>query len=111
MQEEKLLTHIHSNVFMRDRPAIIFHFLKIVLTVSCMLVKCKIYEDFSARSTTMLFSFKDGDAKGHSRDKIHFVLYSLFYGEPVQMLNKRFGVFCSTRFKDELISRVLYFAG
>ena len=37
-----------------------------------------------------------------------FVFDFLFYGEPVQLLKKRFGVFCSTRLKDELDSRVLY---
>ena len=31
-----------------------------------------------------------------------FVFNSLFYGEPVQLLEKMFGAFCSTRFKDEL---------
>ena len=38
----------------------------------------------------------------------YFVFNSLFYGEPVQLLEKRFGVFCSTRFKDEFSCRVLY---
>ena len=38
-----------------------------------------------------------------------FVLNSLFYGEPVQLFEKRFGVFCSTRFKDEFGCRVPYF--
>ena len=81
-------------------------------------------------TTTMLFSFEEGDAKGSvvrrraqrprrnvdldkfsqvlrdsaSGDLIaeasYFVFKSLFYGEPVQVLEKRFGVFCSTRFKD-----------
>ena len=37
-----------------------------------------------------------------------FVFNSLFYGEPVQLLEKRFGVFCSTRFKDAFGCRVLY---
>ena len=37
-----------------------------------------------------------------------FVFNSLFYREPVQLLKKRFSVFCSTRLKDELGSRVLY---
>ena len=77
-------------------------------------------------TTTMLFSFEDGDAKGSiiqrraqrprrdvdvdrfsqvlrgsaSDDLIaearYFVFNSLFYGKPVQLLEKRFGVFCST---------------
>ena len=81
-------------------------------------------------TTTMLFSFEEGDAKdsiirrraqgprrnvdldkfsqvlrgGASGDLIaeasYFVFKSLFYGEQVQVLEKRFGVFCSTRFKD-----------
>ena len=86
-----------------------------------------------AKSTTsMLFSFEEGDAKGSiirrraqrprrdvdlnkfsqvlrgsaSDDLIAeascFVFNSLFYGESVQVLKKRFGVFCSTRFMDEL---------
>ena len=38
----------------------------------------------------------------------YFVFNSLFCGEPVQLLEKRFGVFCSTRFKDEFSCRVLY---
>ena len=38
----------------------------------------------------------------------YFVFNSLFYGEPVQLLEKRFGVFCSMRFKDEFGCRVLY---
>ena len=88
--------------------------------------------------TTMLFSFEEGDAKGSiiwrraqrprrdidlnkftqvlrgsaSDDLIagasYFVFNSLFCGEPVQLLEKRFGVFCSTRFKDEFGCRVLY---
>ena len=37
-----------------------------------------------------------------------FVFDSPFYGEPVLLLKKSFGVFCSTRLKDELGSRVLY---
>ena len=37
----------------------------------------------------------------------YFVFNSLFYGEPVQLLEKRFGVFCSSGFKDELSCRVL----
>ena len=81
-------------------------------------------------TTAMLFCFEEGDAKdyiirrraqgprrdldlgrssqvlggGASGDLIaeasYFVFKSLFYGEPVQVLEKRFGVFCSTRFKD-----------
>ena len=38
----------------------------------------------------------------------YFVFNSLFCGEPVQLLEKRFGVFCSMRFKDEFGCRVLY---
>ena len=38
----------------------------------------------------------------------YFVFNFLFYGEPVQLLEKRFGVFCSTKFKDESGCRVLY---
>ena len=86
----------------------------------------------------MLFSFEEGDAKGSvirrraqrpRRDvdlnkfsyvlrgsasdyliaeASYFVFNSLFYGEPVQLLENRFGVFCSTRFKDEFGCRVLY---
>ena len=37
-----------------------------------------------------------------------FVFNSLFYGEPVYLHQKRFGVFCSTRFKDEFGFWVLY---
>ena len=37
----------------------------------------------------------------------YFVLNFLFCGEPVQLLEKRFGVFCSVRFKDEFSCRVL----
>ena len=85
----------------------------------------------------MLFSFEEGDAKDviirrraqrHRRDvdldkfsqvlrgsasddliadASYFVFNSLLYGEPVQLLEKRFGVFCSTEFKDELSCRVL----
>ena len=76
-------------------------------------------------TTTMLFSFEQGDAKesiiprraqrprrdldvdkfsqvqrGSASDDLkaeasYFVFNSLFYGEPVQLLEKRFGVFCS----------------
>ena len=86
----------------------------------------------------MLFSFEEGDVKGSiirrraqrpRRDvdlnkfsyvlrgsasdyliaeASYFVFNSLFYVEPVQLLEKRFGVFCSTRFKDEFGCRVLY---
>ena len=86
----------------------------------------------------MLFSFQEGDAKDSvvrrraqrprrdidlgnfsqvlresaSDDLIaeasYFVFNFLFYGEPVQLLEKRFGVFCSTRFKDEFSCRVVY---
>ena len=89
-------------------------------------------------TTTMLFSFEEGDVKdsivrrrvqrprrdidldkfsqvlrGSASDDLtagasYFVFNSLFYGEPVQLLEKRFGVFCSTRFKDEFSCRVLY---
>ena len=89
-------------------------------------------------TTTMLFSIEEGDATcsiirrrahRHRRDedldklsqvlrgsvsddliaeRSYFVFNSLFYGEPVQLLEKRFGVFCSTRFKDEFGCRVLY---
>ena len=81
-------------------------------------------------TTTMLFYFEERDTKGSiirrraqrprrdidldkfsqvlrgsaSDDLIaeasHFVFNSLFYGKPVQLLEKMFGVFCSTRFKD-----------
>ena len=98
--------------------------------------------DFNSREakgmTTVLFSFKEGDAKGSiirrraqrprrdidldkfrqvlrgsaSDDLIaeasYFVFNSLFYWEPEQLLEKRFRVFCSTRFKDEFSCRVLY---
>ena len=87
---------------------------------------------------TMLFSFEEGNAKGSviqrraqrprrdvdldrfsrvlrgsaSDDLVaearYFVFNSLFYGKPVQLLEKRFGVFCSTRFKDGFDCRVLY---
>ena len=33
--------------------------------------------------------------------RVCFVFNSLFYGEPVYLHKKRFGMFCSTRFKDE----------
>ena len=82
----------------------------------------------------MLFSFDGGDAKssitqrprreidldkfcqvlrGSASDDLiaeasYFVFNSLFYREPVQLLEKRFGVFSSTRFKDEFGCRVLY---
>ena len=89
-------------------------------------------------TTTMLFSFEEGDAKDSivqrraqrprwdiDLDKFsqvlrgsasadltaearYFVFNSLFCGEPVQLLEKRFGVFCSMRFKDEFGCRVLY---
>ena len=88
--------------------------------------------------TIMLFSFKSGDAKssiirrrvqrprrdvyldkfsqvlrGSASDDLiaetsYFIFNSLFYGEAVQLLEKRFSVFCSTRFKDEFGCRVLY---
>ena len=87
---------------------------------------------------SMLFSLEDGDAKssivrrraqrprrdldldkfsqvlrGSARDDLIaetncFVFNCLFYGEPVQLLEKTFGAFCSTRFKDEFGCRVLY---
>ena len=87
---------------------------------------------------SMLFSLEDGDAKssivrrraqrprrdidldkfsqvlrGSASDDMiaeasYFVFNCLFYGEPVQLLEKRFGVFCSTRFKDQFGCRVLY---
>ena len=41
-------------------------------------------------------------------DTSYFVFNSLFYGEPVQFLEKRFRVFCSTRVKDDFDCRVLY---
>ena len=86
----------------------------------------------------MLFSFEEGNAKGSvirrraqrprrdvdldkfsqvlrgsaSDDLVaeanYFVFNYLFYGKPVQLLEKRFGVFCSTRIKDEFGCRVLY---
>ena len=88
--------------------------------------------------TTMLFSFEEGDAKvsiirrsaqrprrdvdlktfsqvlrGSASDDLiaetsYFVLNSLFYGEPVHVVEKSFGLICSTRFKDEFGCRVLY---
>ena len=88
-------------------------------------------------TTTMLFSFEEGDAKnsiirrraqrsrrdidldkfsqvlrGSANDDLvaktrYFVFNSQFYGEPMQLLEKRLGVFCSKRFKDEFASRVL----
>ena len=36
----------------------------------------------------------------------YFVFKSLFYGEPVQWLEKRIGVFCSMRFKEEFGAQV-----
>ena len=78
-------------------------------------------------TTTMLFSFEEGNAKGSiirrraqrprrdvdldkfsqvlrgsaSDDLVaeasYFVFNYLFYGKPVQLLEKRFGVFCSLR--------------
>ena len=89
-------------------------------------------------TATMMFSFEEGDAKGFiirrrvqrprrdiELDKFSqvlrgsasgnliaeascFVFNSLFCGEPMQLIEKRFGVFCSTRFKDEFSCRVLY---
>ena len=91
-----------------------------------------------AKSTTTMFYFEERDTKGfiirrraqrprrdvdldkfsevlrgtacdHLMTEIsYFVFNSLFYGESVQLLEKRFGVFCSTRFKDEFSCRVLY---
>ena len=83
--------------------------------------------------TTMLFFFEGGDAncsvirkrsdtdldkfsqvlRGSANDNliaktVYFVFNSLFYGEPVYLHKKRFGMFCSTRFKDEFGFRVLY---
>ena len=84
-------------------------------------------------TTTMLFSFEGGDAKDSVvRRRAHrprrdvdlnkfsevlrgtacdhlmteiscFVFNSLFYGESVQLLEKRFGVFCSTRFSSVFV--------
>ena len=84
------------------------------------------------------FSFEEGDAKGSiirkraqrprkdidldkfcqvprgsAREDLiaeasYFVFNSLFYGEPMQLLEKRFGVFCSTRVKNGFSFRVLY---
>ena len=34
-------------------------------------------------------------------ETVCFVLNALFYGEPVYLHKKRFGMFCSPRFKDE----------
>ena len=86
----------------------------------------------------MLLSFEGGDAKGSiigrraqrprrniDLDKVsqvlrgsasdnliaetgYFVFDSLFYGEPMQLLSKRFIMLCSMRLKDKLGSRVLY---
>ena len=33
----------------------------------------------------------------------YFVFNFQFYGEPLQLLEKRFGVLCSTKFKNELV--------
>ena len=89
--------------------------------------------------TTILFSLEGGDTKCsvigrrayRSRSGVNMDYFSqllrgsasddlitktrslafdaLFYGEPVQLFKKRFAVFCSTRLKNELGSRVLYF--
>ena len=89
----------------------------------------------------MLFSFEEGDAKGVvirrraqrprrdidldmfsqvlrdsasddlTAEASYFVFKSLVYWEPVQLLEKRFGGFCSTRFKDEFGFRILYLLG
>ena len=89
-------------------------------------------------TTTMLFSFEERGAKGSiirrraqrprgdvDLDKFsqvlrssatddliaeasYFVFNSLFCGEPVQLLEKRFNVLCCTRFMDEFGCRVLY---
>ena len=49
---------------------------------------------------------------GSARDDLiepgYFVFNSLFYEEPEQLLDKRFGVVCSTRFKNKFGCRVLY---
>ena len=89
-------------------------------------------------TTTMLFCFEEGDVKdsdirrraqrprrdvdldkfsqvlrGSASDDLIaetscFVFNSLFYGEPMQFIEKRSGVFCYIRFKDEFGCRVLY---
>ena len=89
-------------------------------------------------TTTMLFSFEEGDAKdsimrrraqglrrkvnlgnfGHglrgsasaylTAVTSYFVNNFLFYGEPLYLLEKMFSVFCSTGLKDEFGCRVLY---
>ena len=89
-------------------------------------------------TTTMLFSFEEGDAKdsivqrraqrprrdvdlntfsqalwGSATDDLiaetsYFAFNCVVYGEPVHVLEKRFGLICSMRFKDEFGCRVLY---
>ena len=89
-------------------------------------------------TTTILFSFQGGDAessvirrrmqrprmdidmdaisqalRGSASDDLiaetsYFVFTSLFYGEPVHLLEKMFGVFCSMRFKGVFGCGVLY---
>ena len=89
-------------------------------------------------TTTMLFSFEEGNAKGSiirrraqrprrdvdldmfsqvlmgsANDDLvaeasYFVFNYLFDGKPVQFLEKRFGVFCSTRIMDDFGCRILY---
>ena len=49
-----------------------------------------------------------GSASDDLIETNNFVFNSLFYGEPVQLLEKRFGMFCSMRFRDEFGCRVLY---
>ena len=84
-------------------------------------------------TSTMLFSFDCGDAKSYiirrraqrpridiDQDKFsqvlrgsasddsvaktsYFLFNYQFYGEPVQLLEKRFGVLCSTKYKNEFV--------
>ena len=39
------------------------------------------------------------------------VFDSLFYGEPVQLLEKTFAAFCSTRLQNELVSKSIVLVG
>ena len=48
-----------------------------------------------------------GSASDNLTTETSFVSHSLFYGEPVQLLMKRSGMFCYTRFKDEFSCGVL----
>ena len=48
-----------------------------------------------------------GSASDNLITETSFVSHSLLYGEPVQLLMKRSGMFCYTRFKDEFSCGVL----